>query len=121
MGMFTQKEAMQAMAAELDKVQGKFERMTFQAAAEEYIEAKRNVLSPTTIRGYNSAIKTISKKFRDINVHDITALDIQAEVNRLAKDHTPKTVRNYHGFISAVPSFPSSEKLPDGITDPEPR
>ncbi len=116
----TQKEAMQAMAAELDKVQGKFERMTFQAAAEEYIEAKRNVLSPTTIRGYNSAIKTISKKFRDINVHDITALDIQAEVNRLAKDHTPKTVRNYHGFISAVlgtfcPNLKISTTLPQKI------
>lgn len=98
----TQKEAMQAMAKELDKVQEKHTSMTFQAAAEEYIEAKRNVLSPTTIRGYNSAMKTISKKFQGINIHDVTALDIQTEINRLAKEHSPKTVRNYHGFISAV-------------------
>ncbi len=98
----TQKEAMQAMAAELDKVQEKHKSMDFRAAAGEYIESKRNVLSPTTIRGYNSAMKTISKKFQDINVHDITALDIQTEVNRLTKEHSPKTVRNYHGFISAV-------------------
>lgn len=47
-------------------------------------------------------MKTISKKFQSINIHDITALDIQTEVNRLAKGHSPKTVRNYHGFISAV-------------------
>ena len=98
----TQKEAMLAMAAELEKVRGKRSSLTFQAAAAEYITAKRNVLSPTTIRGYNSAMKTISKKFQDINVHDITALDIQAEINQLAKDHSPKTVYNYHGFISAV-------------------
>lgn len=98
----TQKEAMLAMADELQKVQKKHNSMNFKAAAEEYIDAKRNVLSPTTIRGYNSAMKTISKKFQDINIHDITALDIQTEVNRLAKDHNPKTVRNYHGFISAV-------------------
>ncbi len=98
----TQKEAMLAMADELQKVQKKHESMTFQAAAEEYIEAKRNVLSPTTIKGYKSAMMTISKKFQDINIHDITALDIQTEINRLAKERSPKTVRNYHGFISAV-------------------
>ena len=98
----TQKEAMLAMADELQKVQKKHESMDFKAAAEDYIEAKRNILSPTTIRGYNSAMKTISKKFQDINIHDVTALDIQTEINRLAKDHSPKTVRNYHGFISAV-------------------
>lgn len=47
-------------------------------------------------------MKTISKSFQDINIHDITALDIQAEINRLSKGRSPKTVRNYHGFISAV-------------------
>lgn len=98
----TQKEAMLAMAEELQKVQKKHESMDFKAAADEYIEAKRNILSPTTIRGYNSAMKTISKKFQAINIHDITALDIQTEINRLAKERSPKTVRNYHGFISAV-------------------
>ncbi|MDE7351936.1 MAG: site-specific integrase [Acetatifactor sp.] len=98
----TQKEAMLAMADELQKVQKKHESMDFRAAAGEYIESKRNVLSPTTIRGYNSAMKTLSKKFQGINVHDITALDVQTEINRLAKEHSPKTVRNYHGFVSAV-------------------
>ena len=58
----TQKEAMQAMAAELDKVKEKHKSMTFQAAAEEYIESKRNVLSPTTIRGYISALRMVSDK-----------------------------------------------------------
>ena len=98
----TQKEAMQAMAKELDKVQKKRTSMTFKIAAEEYIESKRNVLSPTTIKGYKSTMKTISEKFQDINIHDITALDIQTEINKLATGHSPKTVRNYHGFISAV-------------------
>ncbi len=100
----TQKEAMQAMAAELDKVQSaaKQRGMDFQAAAVEYIDAKRNVLSPTTIRGYHSAMKSISDEFKHSNIHDITALDVQAEVNKLTKERSPKTVRNYHGFISAV-------------------
>jgi len=76
---------MLAMAEELQKVQKKHESIDFKAAADEYIEAKRNILSPTTIRGYNSAMKTISKKFQNINIHDVTVLDIQTETNRLRK------------------------------------
>lgn len=98
----TQKEAIQAMALELDKVQTKYENMTFQNAADTYIESKRNVLSPSTIRGYAIIFRQLPKPFLEKNVHDITALDVQAEINRIAKNHSPKTVRNHHGFISAV-------------------
>lgn len=101
----TQKEAMQAMAAELDKVQQKYKSLTFKAAAEEYIESKRNVLSPSTIRGYAGIMRQISDRFLSENIHDITVLDVQSEINRVAKDHSPKTVRNHHGFISAVLSM----------------
>ncbi len=116
----TQKEAMLAMADELQKIQTKHESMDFKAAAEEYIEAKKNVLSPTTIKGYKSAMKTISKKFQGLNIHDITALDIQSEINILAIGHSPKTVRNYHGFISAVlgtfcPNLKISTTLPQKL------
>ena len=98
----TQKEAMKAMADELDKVQEKHKTMTFEAAAEEYIESKRNVLSPSTIQGYVAIMKRLPKNFLSENVHDITALDVQAEINRVAKECSPKTTRNHHCFISAV-------------------
>lgn len=55
----TQKEAMQAMAKELNKVREKRTSLSFRDAA-------------------------------------------QSEVNRLSMEHSPKTVRNYHGFMSAV-------------------
>jgi integrase len=32
----------------------------------------------------------------------MTDKDIQAEINRLSADHSPKTVQNYHAFIVAV-------------------
>ena len=98
----TQKEAVQAMAMELDRVQQKYRSMTFRAAGVEYIESKRNVLSPSTLRLYKVTVNNISEKFSSMDIHDITAVDIQTEVNRLSKGHSPKTVRNYHGFISAV-------------------
>ncbi len=98
----TQKEAMQAMAAELDKVKEKHESMTFQAAVEKYIESKRNVISPSTIRGYVTIIGQLSSSFMSKNIHDVTAFDVQAEINRVSQRCSPKTTRNYHSFISAV-------------------
>lgn len=98
----TQKEAIQLMADELDKVQGKYERMTFQRAAEEYIASKHNVISPSTVRGYEGILRNLPEAFLGKNIHDITTMDIQTEINRLSSHRSPKTVRNYHGFISAV-------------------
>lgn len=98
----TQKEAMQSMAEELNKIQKKYESLTFRAAARKYIDSKKNVLSPSTIRGYSGIVRQISDAFLDNNIYDITALDVQAEINRFAESCSPKTVRNHHGFLSAV-------------------
>lgn len=98
----TQKEALEAMAKRLNIVQGKNEGLTFLAASEEYIESKRNVLSPSTIRGYKNIVNGLSSSFLSTNVHDVTEYDVQRQINALAKDKSPKSVRNYHGFISAV-------------------
>ena len=59
----TQKEAMQSMAKELNRVRGKHEIMTFMTAYEKYIGSKRNVLSPSTIMGYNTIIRQTTEKF----------------------------------------------------------
>ncbi len=101
-GKPTQKEAMLKIAEKLERAQESHKSMTFKAAAEKYIEAKRNVLSPSTIRGYNGIIKQISDSFLDESIYDITALDVQKEINRYSKDHSPKSTYNLHGFISAI-------------------
>lgn len=99
----TQKEAMQAMAEELDKVQcSKHDGLTFKVAVQKYIESKKNILSPSTIRGYSGIVRQISNTFLNCDIYDITALDVQSEINRIAGSCSPKTVRNHHGFISAV-------------------
>lgn len=102
-GKPTQKEAMLAMARELEKIQGKqHQTLTFRAASERYIESKRNVLSPSTIRGYYGIIRQMPDAFIQESIYDITSIDVQREINRISKDHSPKTVNNHHGFISAV-------------------
>ena len=74
----TEKEITQALAAEMENVQTKKEQMTFKTAALSYIDLKKNILSPSTIREYTN------------------------NIDRLSKNKVPKTVRNYHGFISAI-------------------
>lgn len=98
----TQKEVMLKMAEKLKNAQGIHQSMTFKSAAEKYIEAKRNVLSPSTIRGYSGMIRQISNSLLDMSVYDVTALDVQKEINRYSKDHSPKSTHNLHGFISAI-------------------
>lgn len=98
----TQKEAIQLMSEELDKVRGGNSDKKFKDAAEEYLNMKSNVLSPSTINGYRSLLRQYSDKFMDANILDMKHGDIQTEINSLANGRSPKTVRNLHGFISSV-------------------
>lgn len=98
----TQKEALKLMTSELDKEQTHTEHLTFRQASQKYIELKSNVLSPRTIKEYTETPKRLSEQFNNMLISDIAQTDIQNEINILAKTKSPKTVRNYHGFISAV-------------------
>lgn len=76
---------------------------SFFSCAEQYIESKEQVLSPKTVRSYKSLLKSsISDDFLHMKMSQITQQDIQMEINRYATDHSPKTTRNLHGFISSV-------------------
>lgn len=101
----TQKEAMQLMAKELDKVKSENSGLTFALASEKYLQAKSNVLSPATVRGYYTIIKGLSEPFLATRLSNIDQECVQSEINRQAANKQPKTVRNIHGFISAVLSL----------------
>lgn len=99
----TQKEAMKLMAEELDKVHStKSVHMDFDTAANKYIDVKSNVLSPSSVNGYKSILRNLSVKFKEKLITDITPVDIQKEINDYSVNRSPKTVRNAHGFITAV-------------------
>lgn len=116
----TQKEALQAIAAELDKVKTKYDRMTFKGAAGEYVEMKRNVLSPKTIKEYTEMPKRFPDWFNNLSLSEISQVDINKVVNEWSKTKSPKTASNYHGFISAVlgtfrPDMKIYTKLPQKV------
>lgn len=81
------------------------EQITFLEALDKYIEAKSNVLSPSTIAGYMGLRKRFALDHPDFSkkkVSNITQEEVQILINRVASQKSPKTVRNYHGLISSV-------------------
>ena len=92
-------------------------RDTFEKSAEKYLCIKQNVLSPSTIRGYRTIIRSLSARFKNTKTNDISQELIQKEVNDYAAEHSAKSTANLHGFISAVlsvynPSLRISTTLP---------
>lgn len=100
----TQKEVTLALAEkmELDEVSGIKKSSSFEYALDEYIELRSNILSPSTIKGYRQLKNMYSDEFLHENIFDINQDDIQCEVNRYALNHSSKSVRNFHGLLSAV-------------------
>lgn len=95
----TQKEALQLLAEAMD---GCSIKGTFLSAAKSYIESRRNILSPRTIREYEFYPNRLPEWFTRSSISNIDGSVVQKCVNELAITMSPKTVRSLHGFISAV-------------------
>lgn len=98
----TKREAMQLIQDKVNQSVIDKANITFNTAAKLYIDSKKNVLSPSTIREYTGTLERLSSSFRDTRICEINQIHVQNEINTLASTRSPKTVRNYHGFISSV-------------------
>ena len=98
----TKKEIEQAVSKAYTETPSKAIRGTFKSYAEQYIDIKENVLSPSTVRSYHSMLRSMSEDFLNIKMNELTAADVQAEINRISLIRSAKTVANYNGFISPV-------------------
>lgn len=74
---------------------------SFFMCVEAYINSKVNILSPSTIISYKMILRHMPA-WLNMPISKLTQIDIQNAVNEYAKDHSPKSVKNYHGLISAV-------------------
>lgn len=77
-------------------------KVTLHDAIDIYMDAKRGILSPSTIRGYTIAQ---NHRFQDLmkeNVYAITKADVQKAVNEESRLCAPKTVKNAYGLIRPV-------------------
>lgn len=80
----------------------KVDDRTLADAYKRYIEIKRNTLSPSTVREYSRAATHDFPELMPIRLSRITQEAVQSAVNIMAADHSPKSVRNSHGLLSAV-------------------
>lgn len=96
------KEMMEVVLDKLNSGEFGAIKGTFESYCDKYIELKRNVISPSTIAGYKKLKRYISEELKSKKILSVTQVDVQNEINSFAVGHSPKYVRNLHGFISAV-------------------
>lgn len=112
----TQAEVLTEMSRIIEDVP--VDKGAFFSCVEHYINSKSNILSPSTIISYRM-MQRLMPKWLNKPIQNITQMDIQTAINEYAVDHAPKTVKNYHGLISAVmkmyrPNFSLHTTLPKG-------
>lgn len=98
----TQKEATILMSEKMQNAPVKHARTTFETACGNYIDLKRNILSPRSVREYTLYIHRYPEWFIKTDLAEINQEKVQQCINELSAHLAPKTVRSLHGFISAV-------------------
>jgi integrase len=76
--------------------------LTVEEAVGRYIESKDSVLSPATISGYKRMLENQLLQIKNRKLYDLTQEDVQRWVNSIAKENSPKTVRNAHGLLTVI-------------------
>ena len=75
-------------------------------AIDKYIEAKKNVLSPSTYRSYNSLKRNAFDDISSLTLSEVTGTTLQLWVSKYSETHKPKTVRNAYSLLeSAIKMF----------------
>lgn len=97
-----QAKAMAIQAGLMKKEETRKEFLSLEDAIDDYIESKSNVLSPSTIRGYDTIKRNQFKSLMKRNVYTLSKKDIQEAVNQGAKTCAPKTISNAYGLIRPV-------------------
>lgn len=80
-------------------------------AMDDYISARENVLSPSTIRGYRAIQRTRFQQYLSRDISTMTPEQWQRAVNLEAKTCSAKTLKNAWGFVSSVIEEATGKKI----------
>lgn len=75
---------------------------TLSEAYARYVEIKSNTISPSTVVEYRHAAGRDFPSLMPLRLSQITQEAVQSAVNIMSADHSPKSVKNAHGLLSAV-------------------
>lgn len=73
--------------------------LSVKQAISDYIEVKRNVLSASTIFGYENYLKNGFEDLKDYRLIDLTNPILQKSINDKATTKSVKTLKNYYGLL----------------------
>ena len=91
-----------AVKAGMAKVKKSPKSLSLGEAIDRYIDSKDAVLSPSTIAGYRRIRKNALPELMSVSLSALTQERIQRAVNNMAKEKSPKSVRNAHGLILSL-------------------
>lgn len=76
--------------------------LTVAEALEQYVSIKKDVLSPTSIRSYDSMRKNRFALLNDLPIQNLTNSDVQKWVNALTKKLASKSIYDTYGYLVAT-------------------
>lgn len=98
----TKKEAELIALEWLNGKRGESDCRTVGECIDDYIKAKENILSPSTIDGYKRWKRNCLDSLCGIHLDRLTPMHVQKAMNELALTKSAKTVRNAHGLLVSV-------------------
>lgn len=99
--MDTERDAIKEALARENKNE-RSKELTFEKALAKYIDLKRNVLSPTTLRSYTALQNNAFEILNPLPLSKISSAQLQSWINYYSGCHSPKSVFNAHGLVMAV-------------------
>lgn len=103
---FTASTKKEAELLALEWLNGKKSSVKFTETVREclqnYINSKENLLSPSSIRGYNIILKNSIDEIADIHISDLTERDLQNWINNNVKKYKPKSIKSQFGLVTAA-------------------
>ena len=105
------------LARQIERAGKGRERMTVGNALTRYAESRSARVSVSTLTSYRSYIKTAYSALENVPVHMLTNEMVQEWLDDYAATHSPKTVRNAYGLLTAacrsvIPDLQLSVRLP---------
>ena len=85
--------------------------LSVRQAIETYMDSRRNVLSPATMRGYSTILKHRFASIMDKDINSFKDTDCQLVINDEAKVCSPRTLKNAWGLVSAAISYTTGMRV----------
>lgn len=83
---------------QLDRERQRADDLTVKEAVQRYIDSNKNVLSPSTLRGYTMEAKRLAP-IDHLKVRKIKSVDIQYFISDISSKYSPKTVKNTYALL----------------------